>query len=327
MATATDVSAAGDRLVASAERALTTAEPRACPICNDGAGAVLFADAKVDAGRLDSFAFASRKNPELMHHRLVRCTGCDVVYANPAPPAAALDRAYADADFDSAVEAAHASRTYGTILDRILDRLPSRAGALDVGTGDGSFLLELQRRGFTDVTGIEPSAAPVAAADPAVRPLIRHAPFTPDAVAAASLSLVTCFQTIEHLHDPMSFCTEVAGLLRPGGALLLVAHNRCSVSSRLLGERSPIFDVEHLQLFSPRSARTMLRRAGFTRVSSRVVVNRYPLTYWLRLSPLPSSVKTALIRLAAATPVGRLLIPLPAGNMAVVGFRPGGTSC
>jgi SAM-dependent methyltransferase len=286
-----------------------------------------FSEAKVDPAQLDSYAFASRKTPEYMHHRLVRCLRCDLVYADPAPTAESLDRAYLEAAFDSGIEAHHASRTYGRILDRILGRLPSRTGALDIGTGEGSFLRELQKRHFTNVGGIEPSAAPIAAADPRVRSLIRHGPFTADASEPASLSLVTCFQTIEHLHDPLTFCTQAVDLLRPGGALLLVAHNRRALSARLLGERSPIYDVEHLQLFSPRSACTMLRQAGLTDVSAWVIVNRYPLTYWLRLSPLPRRIKQSMIRVLAASPLSSMTVPMRAGNMAVVGFRPGSAPC
>jgi SAM-dependent methyltransferase len=286
-----------------------------------------FSDARVDHAQLDSFAFASRKTPEFMHHRLVRCLRCDLVYADPAPTAESLERAYLEAAFDSGIESRHASCTYGRILDRILDRLPSRTGALDIGAGDGSFLRELQERDFTDVGGIEPSAAPIAAADPRVRSLIRQGPFTADMSEPESLSLVTCFQTIEHLHDPLTFCTQARELLRPGGALLLVAHNRRALSARVLGERSPIYDVEHLQLFSPRSACALLTQAGLTDVSAWVIVNRYPLTYWVRLSPLPRGVKDSTIRALSASPLRSMTVPVPAGNMAVVGFRSRSTAC
>jgi SAM-dependent methyltransferase len=302
---------------------LSARDHRVCPVCDRDGQTVLFSDAKVDHAQLDAFAFASRKTPEFMHHRLVRCLRCDVVFADPAPTADALDQAYFEAAFDSVSESRYASRTYGRALDRLLDRLPSRNGALDIGTGDGSFLHELQNRNFTDIGGIEPSAAPIAAADAQVRSLIHHGPFLPDVREPGSLSLVTCFQTIEHLHDPLTFCTQAAALLRPGGALLLVAHNRRAVSARVLREKSPIYDVEHLQLFSPRSARTLMRRAGLAEVSARLIVNRYPVTYWLRLSPLPRGTKETVIRAISDSRLGSLTVPVPAGNMAVVGFRPG----
>ncbi len=45
-------------------------------------------------------------------------------------------------------------------------RVKCRDGALDIGTGDGAFLAELLRAGYTDVIGIEPSSAPIEAAAP-----------------------------------------------------------------------------------------------------------------------------------------------------------------
>jgi SAM-dependent methyltransferase len=271
---------------------------------------------------LDAFAFASRKRPEYMHHRLVRCRSCDLVYADPAPLSSALAEAYEGAAFDSEEESHLASRTYGRLVDQMVDRLPSRVGALDIGTGDGSFLKQLDRRGFTCISGVEPSAAPIERAGPMIRPLIHHGVFGPELREVGSLSLVTCFQTIEHLHDPLDVCRQAVQMLRPGGALLVVAHNRRALSARILGERSPIYDVEHLQLFSPASARALLRRAGLIDVTSRPIINRYPASYWARLFPLPPSAKRRVTAMLEHSSLGRVLIPLPAGNMAIFGFRP-----
>jgi SAM-dependent methyltransferase len=169
---------------------------------------------------------------------------------------------------------------------------------------------------------VEPSAAPINRASPRTRALIHHGAFGPDLREPTSLSLVTCFQTIEHLRDPIAVCRQAVEMLRPGGALLLVAHNRRALSARVLGERSPIYDVEHLQLFSPASGRTLLRRAGLVDITSRSIINRYPTSYWARLFPLPPPAKDRLTAMLGRRVLGRVLIPLPAGNMAVFGFRP-----
>ena len=65
-----------------------------------------------------------------------------------------------------------------------------------------------------------------AAADPSIRPLIRHDIFRPGLFPDGSFSLVTCFQTIEHLADPLSFCRDAWRALKPGGALFLIGHDR-----------------------------------------------------------------------------------------------------
>jgi hypothetical protein len=95
-----------------------------------------------------------------------------------------------------------------------------------------------------------------------------------------------------------------------------VFHNRKAVSARLLGRHSPIYDIEHLQLFSRRSAEYMLRTAGFHTVRLKVVFNRYPLSYWLKLLPLPRAIKHAVLAATSAIQLGRLPVTLPAGNLA-----------
>jgi SAM-dependent methyltransferase len=292
---------------------------RPCPVCGAKESRP-FADANVDAAALGAFAFASRKLPEYMHFALVTCPACDLLYSNPAPAPGALDALYRDAAFDASEESRLASLTYGRQLERIAAELPDRRGALDVGTGDGAFLSELLARGFTDVAGVEPSAAPVALAKPEVRPLIRNAPFRAADFAGATFSLVTCFQTIEHVPDPLGLCRDARALLRPGGALYLVCHNRRALLARALGMKSPIFDVEHLQLFSPASVRALLERAGFARVEVRPLVNRYPLDYWARLFPLPAAVKPAALGFLRKSRLGRLPIAAPVGNLVAVGY-------
>jgi SAM-dependent methyltransferase len=296
---------------------------RACPLCGSDDQRRVFAEADFDLERLDQFAFASRKLPEYMHLRLVECPACDLLYASPLPERDALVRLYDAAAFDAGDESEAAARTYGRLLGRIAGRLPGRGGALDVGTGDGAFLAELLRRGFSDVVGIEPSAAPIASAAPAVRPLIRHGVFDPERFAPASLALVTCFQTLEHVYDPLWLARAAHRLLRESGAAFFICHNRRAVSARLMGLRSPIFDIEHLQLFSPKSARSLLETAGFSDVTVRTVVNRYPLRYWMRLFPLPAAAKQRVLAVFAATGLGALPIAAPVGNLAVVGFKRG----
>src|SRR5262249_28348151 len=150
---------------------------------------------------------------------------------------------------------------------------PDRAAVVDIGTGDGSFLKELLAAGFEYVAGIEPSKAPIDAADPSIRRLIRHDRFREDSFAAESLSLITCFQTIEHLSAPLDFCMAAKRALKPGGGLFLIGHNRRAISAQILGRKSPIYDIEHLQLFSAGSLRRLLTASGFSRVEIMPVFN------------------------------------------------------
>ena len=256
-----------------------------------------------------------------MHYRLIDCPGCDLLYANPLPGEACLADGYTRAAYDSGVESHFAAATYAALLADIAGRLPDRSGALDIGAGDGAFLEELLQQGFDGVVGVEPSQAPIAAARAAVRPLLKEGVFRGDDFAPASLSLVTCFQTLEHLNDPVETTHAVWRLLKPGGAAFFICHDRRAFSARLLGRKSPIFDIEHLQLFSAGSARYLLEQAGFQDVKIMPIINRYPLRYWLRLVPLPNRFKRALTAVLDRLGMGCMAIPMPAGNIAAVGFK------
>jgi SAM-dependent methyltransferase len=294
---------------------------RACPVCGATAGREL-APASIDPASLDEYAFASRKFPEYMHHRLVECAICDAVYANPVFDFGGLDAAYDAAAFDSKEEAAFASRTYAGLVRPLLARLPATSAALDIGTGEGSFLEELLDLGFECVAGYEPSAAPLAAASERARELIVHDAFDGERAAGSGpYDLITCCMTIEHVPDPAQLCRDAFELLAPGGALMIVCHDRRAPLNRLAGMRSPIIDIEHLQLFSQASARSLLERTGFGGVEVRRITNHYPLHYWLKLAPVPRSLKQALVAGARRGSLRSLSLSLPVGNLSVTGFR------
>jgi SAM-dependent methyltransferase len=279
-------------------------------------------EANYDPAALDGFAFASRKFPEHMHFRLMRCRDCDVVFANPAPLAEDVVAQYEGAAYDSSVEADLAAATYAKYLRRHLPLFAQRSGALEIGSGNGAFLEQLVSLGFTEVVGVEPSLAPIQAAKPAVRALLRHAPFRASDFAPGSLGFVACFQTLEHVLHPGEMTREIYDRLRPGGGIFFVAHNYRSLVNRAMGMRSPIYDVEHAQLFCPRSLARLVGRVGFTSVRTFGIVNSYPLRYWLRLAPLGRALKTRFIDALDRVQLGRVPIALPVGNMGVVAIKP-----
>jgi len=294
---------------------------RACPVCGSTDDGDIHAPERLDLASLDQYAFASRKRPEHMRLRLVRCPVCDLVYASPVPAPEALARAYEAAAFDSGVEARFAARTYIEALRPILNALPDRVGALDIGTGDGAFLGELLDAGFSSVSGVEPSTAPVASADPRVAGLIEHDVFHPGVRPATSLSLVTCFQTIEHVSDPAGLVRDAVSLLKPEGVFAIVCHDRRAPLNRLLGLRSPIIDIEHQQLFSRASVHRLLSSAGLVGLHQRPISNRYPMRYWVRLLPLPRRPSTLIDRALVRAGLADRPVNVRVGNLLAWGRR------
>jgi 2-polyprenyl-3-methyl-5-hydroxy-6-metoxy-1,4-benzoquinol methylase len=133
---------------------------------------------------------------------------------------------------------------------------------LDVGCAAGFFLEAASA--WYDVTGIEVSAF---AADYARREL-GHRVHTGDIVdvdlGGELFDVVTLWNTIEHVFDPVRVLGEVARHTRPGGLLVLSTGD---VSGPLARRDLPGWNLmtppEHLFFFSPRTIARLLQGAGF----------------------------------------------------------------
>lgn len=294
---------------------------RPCPVCGSTDTSQVLAESNCAEAVLESLAFGSSKFPEYLHLRMICCPTCDLLYATPSLPAELLGGAYEQTVYQNSEEAIYAARAYARCLKRMLHNLPAREGALDIGTGDGAFLEQLKMAGFSKIKGVEPSKAAILAAKEAIGPLIKCGIFSPEDYEQESLNLITCFQTLEHVDDPFSLCRSSYNLLKKGGAVFFVAHNYRSFLAKIMGTKSPIFCLEHLQLNSPKSLKYMLRQVGFERIEVRSISNVYPLHYWVRLAPLNQSLKERLISFLEVIGMARLPIYMRVGNLLAIGYK------
>lgn len=101
----------------------------------------------------------------------------------------------------------------------------------------------------------------------------------------------------------------------------MVTHDYRSLVNRLLGKRSPIIDIEHMQLFSPRSVRYLMDATGYKRISVKPFVNTYAARYWLRLAPLPNTLKRPLLTMMRPIKADRIRIGVNVGNLVAAGYK------
>jgi len=295
---------------------------RSCPVCQSSAeNASLFQEENIDESRLSEFSYASRKEPEYMCHRLVCCKTCDLVYASNPPEQDELAHSYHVADYDSSEEANDAAQAYLKAMQPILVKLKHKNRVLEIGSGTGVLLELLETEGFTELVGVEPSLAAIAAAPAHRRDWLLEGIFNERDFEPASFDLICCFMTMEHVRDPMATALAASILLRPGGAFITVTHDYRSLVNRMMGKKSPIIDIEHMQLFSKISICELFKRCGFDDISAKPFINSYSLGYWLRLAPLPKVVKRTLEWIIAHTGMDRIKIGLNVGNTIAAGFR------
>lgn len=155
----------------------------------------------------------------------------------------------------------------GEYLDHLLPLLPKPAKAvryLDVGCGLGYSLQAAAARGMTAV-GTESSAECLAIAQrngldvrPASEPL-----------GGAPFDLISFWESLEHITDPVAVLSGCAGMLSEDGLLAFTVPNQNSPLIR--AQRADCFVVHggydtpgHINLFSPRTLEVLLSRAGFS---------------------------------------------------------------
>jgi SAM-dependent methyltransferase len=193
--------------------------------------------------------------------------------------------------------------------------------ALEIGTGTGVFLEYLRDEGFSLVEGIEPSEKAIAAAPVHRLPWIKKGMFKEDDYKPESFDLICCFMTMEHVRDPLLVAQAAFRLLRPGGAFVTITHDRRNWLNKILGRRSPIIDIEHMQLFSPASICYLFGKVGYRNVVTNDFSNRYSLRYWLRLCPFPSFVKNVSLSLLLKLGIANRRLTFNVGNSITIGFK------
>jgi 2-polyprenyl-3-methyl-5-hydroxy-6-metoxy-1,4-benzoquinol methylase len=153
-----------------------------------------------------------------------------------------------------------------------------RSRLFDVGCGTGVFLDEARRGGF-ETAGLEVSA--YAAERARARGLNVQCGAVDDfAPAPGSFDAITMWDVIEHLKHPAATVDRLARALRPGGVLALSTGDLGSLCARISGRRWHLFNLpEHLYFFTPRSLRSLLRRAGLAVSFVRRELTWFPASY------------------------------------------------
>jgi 2-polyprenyl-3-methyl-5-hydroxy-6-metoxy-1,4-benzoquinol methylase len=156
-------------------------------------------------------------------------------------------------------------------LDRAVRHLKSPApGArlLDVGCGNGGFLITAQQLGW-EAWGIEPDRDAVTAAR-AAGLRVEHGGLPTTDLPDAHFDVVTMNHVLEHLHDPVSALREVRRVLKPGGMLWLATPNLDSIGRRCYAAAwRGLEPPRHLVLFTISSLTLACALAGLCQPSVR----------------------------------------------------------
>ena len=232
-----------------------------CPVCNSQK-----ADLYLDGDDNEiSLASVGSSRTLLSHGRILRCTSCGLAYRSFRPRSEQLGRLYRAAD-DSRYEAEmpnrwRTARRHKQIIDTYVS---GKGSLLDVGCASGAFLRVMRDSGW-DGDGIEPSesqffrASKLLGESSSIQQCMLQ-----DASLSKDYDLITLWDVLEHVTEPVEFLQLATFHLKSGGYLALNVPRVDSAVARLLGSRWPLLLAEHLNYFTIPSLRICGEFAGLS---------------------------------------------------------------
>ena len=220
-----------------------------CPLCT--------AD---DARRLYSLAEG---------YATVQCRRCRFVFMSPRPTPDYLNAYYQSAPVYSYTSAkaedyAAVVADRAQMIHRFTERLPAvaRSGvAVDLGAGNGNTVKALEALGY-EAIGVELSDEARKAGEALFHVRLQDGDLR--AFDAESLSLLTMFDVLEHMLDPVERLTEAYARLKPGGGLIIGVPNFDALDRIFTGARSKaLIFPEHVNQFRKGTLRAATERTGF----------------------------------------------------------------
>ncbi len=242
-------------------------EKRNCPLCNGRAGRIAYR-----TGGLT----------------ILKCSSCECMYMDLVPGASALSKIYDDKYKYPAEDMEKTVRGFeeGTrpFLDdrlRSIKRHKASGKLLDIGCNYGIFLTLARKAGY-DVRGVDISkpAATYAKERSGLEVLnttVKEARFP-----AGSFDIITMFDVLEHLTDPLEDLIEVRRVLKKDGLFFMTTPNTAVylIKAKIVAilpflkyyknnypgtpfEANELALPYHINHFTPRTLRKMLLEAGF----------------------------------------------------------------
>ncbi len=228
---------------------------------------------------------------------LVECDTCGLLYQNPRPTPEAIGAFYPPeyAPFEAPPWAdprplRRLAHLYGLKKRwRVVERYaPPRAGRraiLDVGCATGLFLAA--GSDAWEKTGVELSAYAAAYARSRFGLRVHTGALEDAPLEEQPFDVVTMWDVLEHLHDPLGGLRRARALLRPDGVLVARVPNRAAVETRWFGDAWAGFDQPRHMVVPDRATLTMLlERAGLRVVTLPPMGGSYAMlvlswSFWL----------------------------------------------
>jgi SAM-dependent methyltransferase len=192
-----------------------------------------------------------------------------------------------------------------------------------VGCASGAFLAVAAEAGW-QVVGVDPSESLCRAASARLsgRGQVVCGTLEEAAPVLSPSDVLTLWDVLEHVADPVAFLETCRELVRPGGIVVANVPDLDSLPARLFRGRWPLMLPEHLSYFNRRSLRVLGERVELDWLAAGRRLASFSVGYVLfRLGQHRMPGAATIARFTSALWIDRLTIPVPLGELFVVWRR------
>jgi len=288
-----------------------------CPICGENNCKTLY-EANFKFENINPDVFSARRMPETCHYRMVECVDCKMVYSNPILEDEKLALLYRDSKFTYADEVENIKDSYGYYIKQLDKYISERGIFLEVGCGNGFMLERAKDLGYEEVWGVEPSLHAVENASPRVKVNIINDILKEGLFKEDYFDAICFFQVLDHIPNATEFINLCYKLLKPGGVVLCITHDIKGLQAKILGEKSPIVDIEHTGLYSKDTLQKIFSKGNFKIKEAFNVYNTYTLKYWILMVPFNKSLKNRILKIGDKMGITKKKIRIKPGNIGII---------
>lgn len=230
-----------------------------------------FDDTRLLFSKKDKFGISEEE------FHIVECRNCGLLFINPRPTREEIGRFYpesyswketleAGSFIEKWVKKLEKKYRYHLLKDEVSKVLKftgkGSGTVLDVGCGTGDRLDVFRNMGF-ETYGVETSDSADYAKDHLQLNVLKGDLFSahfPDRF----FDIVTLYNVLEHIHNPMRVCEEIWRILKENGFLVVQVPNKDSLQYKIFKKRWAAFDVPRdLYYFGTKTINCLLKKTGF----------------------------------------------------------------
>ena len=276
---------------------------------------------RIPKRRNDLISIYSSSSNRICYEQVLRCRKCGLIYLSPRPKRQIIIHSYSCAEDTKYIsQEKERQLTFKRCL-KTIKHLCSEGSLLDIGAACGIFVKTAVDAGYKAI-GVEPSVWMCEFAKKQYNVTILPTVVEDAKFKDSSFDIVTMWDVLEHVPDPMCTLKEVKRILKPGGILVINYPRIDDPLAKIFGRHWWFLLSIHLFYFTHKTLSSYLEYVGFEPILHKMYIQTLAYGYLVERLKAYSPGLAKIAQVPYVIPeFRRLLIPYFASQYLMVAKR------